>query len=166
MIGPLCAPIGENCVGDNWDASYLIYGRVSVDHGEIYAIAGTLGTRTGNATYVGLSINDSSKFVGVANLPDQVLQDTAQKYTETLTDNVCPATNHTRTADCMFVYYFARDCSVVKALTGENNCFEISTKLIPEGEPIVFALRDYVRPGTERGPDSSKVLAPVLLQVR
>ena len=164
MVGSLCTPIGQNCLGDNWDASYQIYGRVSVDHGEIYAIAGTLGTRTGNATYVGLSVNDASEFIGLANLSDRVLQDTAQMYAPTGT--ACPAKDHTNTADCMFVYYFARDCSVVKSVTGENNCFEIDKKLLPEGDSIVFAVRDYLAPGTPNGPDSSKVLPPVLIQVR
>ncbi|HKK02198.1 MAG TPA: hypothetical protein VJ955_08525 [Desulfuromonadales bacterium] len=166
MVGPLCTPVGENCLGDNWDASYALYGRMSLDAGEIYAVAGTLGTRTGNATYVGLGINKASQFVGVANLSDKNLQDTAQTFVAKLTGNNCPATGHTGTADCMFVYYFARDCSVVEAVTGESNCFTINTKLIPEGDSLVLTLRDYVRPGTERGPDSSKVLPPVLIRVR
>jgi len=129
------------------------------------AIAGTLGTRTGNATYVGLSVNDASEFIGLANLSDRVLQDTAQSYAGELTGK-CPAKDHTNPADCMFVYYFARDCSVVKTVTGENNCFEIDKKLLPEGGSIVFAVRDYLAPGTPSGPDSSQVLPPVLIQVQ
>ena len=168
MVGPRCTLIGENCLLDNWDASYQIYGRVSVDHGEVYAVAGTLGTRTGNATYVGLSINKASKFVGIANLSDNVLQDTASGYAREVSGNKCPAVNNTKTTDCLFLYYFTRDCSVVENATGEKNCFTIDEKLIPLGDhdSIVFAVRDYIRQGTERGPDSSLVLPPMVIRVR
>jgi hypothetical protein len=168
MVGPRCTLIGENCLLDNWDTSYEIYGRVSVDHGEVYAVAGTLGTRTGNATYVGLSINKASKFVGIANLSDKVLQDTASGYAGEVSGNKCPAVNHTKTTDCLFLYYFTRDCSVVENATGEKNCFTIDEKLIPlsDHDSIVFAVRDYIRQGTERGPESSFVLPPMLIRVR
>jgi hypothetical protein len=168
MVGPLCEQIGENCLLDNWDTSYQMYGRLSVDHGEIYAVAGTLGTRTGNATYVGLSINKVSQFVGVANLSDNVLQDTVSGYAGEVSGNNCPAVNHTKTTDCLFLYYFTRDCSVVENATGEKNCFEIDEKMIPSGknDSIVLAVRDYIRQGTERGPDSSRVLPPMVIQVR
>jgi len=167
MVGPRCTPIGENCLLDNWDASYQIYGRLSVDHGETYAVAGTLGTRTGNATYVGLSVNKASQFVGVKNLSDNVLQDTASGYAEEVPGNKCPAENNTKTTDCLFLYYFTRDCSVVKNVTGEK-CFEIDEKLIPsaDNDSIIFAVRDYIRPETERGPDSSLVLPPMVIRVR
>jgi hypothetical protein len=170
MQGPLCVPIGEDCLGDNWDAAYFIYGRVSVDHEAagypVWAVAGALGTRTGNATYVGLSINKVSKFVGVKNFSDRVLQDTAQAYEGEISGNKCPAVNNTKTTDCLFLYYFTRDCSVVENVTGERNCFEIDTTLIPEDDSIVFGLRDYVRPETQRGPDSQFVLPAVAIRVR
>lgn len=168
MVGPLCTLIGENCLLDQWDAALQLYGRESVDHGEVYAVAGTLGTRTGNSTYVGLSINKVSQFVGVANLSAEVLQDTANAYSGVVPGNKCPAVNHTQTADCLFLYYFTRDCSVVKDLTGETNCFEIDKKMIPSGQndSVAFGLRDYLRPGTERGPDSSHVLPSMVIRVR
>ena len=170
MQGPLCVPIGEDCLGDNWDAAYFIYGRISVDQEvtgyPIWAIAGALGTRTGNATYVGFSINKISKFVGVKNLSDVILQDTAKAYEGEVSGNKCPAVNNTNTTDCLFLYYFTRDCSVVENITGEKNCYEIDTSLIPEGDSIVFGLRDYVRQGTQRGPDSSLVLPPMAIRLR
>lgn len=166
MVGTRCTPIGENCLLDNWDASYQIYGRFSVDHGEVYALAGTLGFRTGNAAYVGVGINKASQFVGVANLSDVVLRDTAAAYDVDVVGNKCPAVNHTNTIDCMFLYYFTRDCSVVTNFTGEKNCFSIGEKLIPQNDSIVFSVRDYLRQGTERGPDSSLVLPPVVIRVR
>lgn len=46
----------------------------------------------------------------------------------------------------MFIYYFAcfyfaclaRDWPVVKAFPGENNCFEIDTKTVFEGDFLIF----------------------------
>jgi len=154
MVGPLCTPIGENCLGDNWDAAYQIYGRISVDDGEIYAVAGTLGTRTGNATYVGLSINQISLFKGVANLSDKVLDGTANGYA-----------GEVKNTGYFYLYYFARDCSGLEDLTG-GHCFNIDKTLIPQGDSIVLGLRDYVRPGTQRGPDSSLVLPPMVIQLQ
>ena len=165
MVGTRCEPIGENCLLDNWDTSYQIFGRATVDNGEIYAVAGTLGTRTGNATYVGLSVNKASQFVGIGNLSDDLLADTAGAYSADVPGNLCPAANHAKTSDCLFLYYFARDCSVVQSFTGEKNCFEVDEKMVPQGDSIVFAVRDYLRPGTLRGPDSSQVLNPILLRV-
>jgi len=153
MLGSLCVPIGEDCLGDNWDAAYNVYGRVSFDHGEIYAVAGTLGTRTGNATYVGLSINEIKHFAGVRNLSDKVLDGTANGYAREV--------NNT---GYFFLYYFTRDCSGLKYLTADN-CFEIDKTMIPEGVSVAFGLRDYVRQGTQLGPDSALVLHPMIMQV-
>ena len=167
-VGPRCMEIGENCLLDNWDMALHLYGRPSVDHGEVYAISGTLGTRTGNATYVALGINRVSQYVGVANLSDEVLKDTASGYKGEVPGNKCPAAGHTLTSDCLFLYYFTRDCSVVENVTGERNCFEIDAKLIPpEAQDFVaFSFRSVLRPGTQRGPDSSLVLPPMILRVR
>jgi hypothetical protein len=168
LVGPRCMAIGENCLLDQWDAALQLYGRFPLDNGEIYAVAGTLGTRTGNSTYVGLSINKVSQFVGVANLSDGVLQDSANGYSGAVTGNKCPAVNHAQTSDCLFLYYITRDCSVVKAITGETNCFEVTEKMVPSGknDSIAIGLRDYLRPGTERGPDSSHVLPMMVVRVR
>jgi hypothetical protein len=154
MQGTLCEPIGENCLGDNWDAAYNVIGRYSVDNGEVYALVGTLGTRTGNATYVALGINQVSRFNGVGNLSDQSLDGTASGFA-----------GEVNNTDSFFVYYFARDCSAIKALT-ENHCLEINEELIPAGDSIAFSVRDYLRPGTERGPDSTKVMHPYLMRVK
>ena len=168
MVGPLCMAIGENCLLDQWDAALQLLGRFSVDNGEIYAVAGTLGTRTGNTTYVGLSINKVSQFVGVANVSDEFLKDSANAYSGVVTGNKCPAADHTQTRECLFLYYITRDCSVVKAVTGETNCFEITEKMVPSGknDSIAIGLRDYLRPGTERGPDSSLILPAMVTRVR
>ncbi len=167
-VGPRCMPIGENCLLDNWDMALQLYGRPSVDNGEVYAIAGTLGTRTGNATYVALGVNRVSQYVGVANLSDDALKDTASGYAYQVPGNKCPAEGHEKTTDCLFLYYFTRNCSIVENATGEKNCFEIDEKLVPLGknETLAFSLRNYIRPETQRGPDSSLVLPAMVIRVR
>ena len=145
--GTLCRPIGEDCLGDNWDAAYQVWGPPkSLDNGEIYAVAGTLGTETGNATYVGLSINKTSLFQGIKNISDKVLAGTASAYAGEVSNT-----------SKFYLYYFTRNCAGLEALTG-GNCFEIDDTVIAPGDQMVLAVRDYLRPGTERGPDSSLVL--------
>jgi hypothetical protein len=58
----------------------LLYGPLSLDNREIYAVADTLGTETGNATYFGLGGNQVSIFNGVAHLSKNALEDTAKAY--------------------------------------------------------------------------------------
>ena len=57
-----------------------LYGPLSLDNGEIYAVAGKLGAETGIATYVGLGGNQVSTFNGVANLSDKASEGTAKVY--------------------------------------------------------------------------------------
>ncbi|MFZ2446908.1 MAG: hypothetical protein WAW37_11175 [Syntrophobacteraceae bacterium] len=153
MVGPLCTPFEENCLADNWDTAYQIYGPGSLDHGEIYAVAGTLGTETGNATYVGLGINYAEVFLGVANLSDKDLKETAIGYKGEVSN----------TGE-FYLYYFTRDCSGLEALT-DGHCFELPVTMIPPGRHFGLSVRDYVRPRTERGPDSSLILPSRVLQL-
>ncbi len=37
--------------------------------------------------------------------------------------------------------------------------------MIPAGDSIVLAVRDYIKPGTQRGPDSSLVLPARVLRL-
>ncbi|MBF0558406.1 MAG: hypothetical protein HQL08_06460 [Nitrospirae bacterium] len=154
MVGPSCISIGENCLGDNWDAAYQLYGPASLDNGEIYAVAGTLGTKTGNATYVGFGINYADIFLGVANISNKDLEGTASGY----------ATKVSNT-DKFYLYYFTRDCSGLDGLT-DGHCFELPVTLIPSGRHLGLSVRDYVRPGTERGPDSSFVLPSMVIKLQ
>jgi hypothetical protein len=151
MVGPLCIPIGENCLGDNWDTAYQIYGPAPLDHGEIYAVAGTLGTETGNATYVGLGINYAEVFLGVANLSDKELKGTAGGYA-----------GEVNNAGKFYLYFITRDCTGLGDLT-DHHCFEISEKMVPSGKHFGLSIRDYVRQNTQRGPDSSLVLPSEVL---
>lgn len=153
-VGPLCIPIMENCLGDNQDTSYGLYGPMSLDHGEIYAVAGTLGTETGNATYVAVGVNEVPKLKGVADLSEDDLRGTAKAYVRKV--------NHTHK---FYLYYFTRDCSGLEDLT-DGNCLPIQEDLIPQGGQFAISIRNYIKPGTQRGPDSSKLLPSMIIQLQ
>lgn len=163
LVGESCMKIGMNCLGDTLDTTYLMSGdQLSLDHGEVYAVVGTLATVTGNATYVGLSINDTLLVEGVANVGSDQLIDTALSYEGQVQSNI-----HN-----FYVYYFARDCSDIRALT-DGNCFTINEEMIPScSDPasgpchnFKFALRNYIVPGTRRGPDTTLIQLPRLLKL-
>jgi hypothetical protein len=153
LVGPLCNEYNQNCLGDNWDPAYQLLLPKSLDNDEVYAVAGTLGTETGNATYVGISVNQNSRFKGILNIANEELKDTANGYSEDV--------NNT---DKLYLIYFTRDCSGLKEIT-DDHCYEISTTLIPEGDRIVIGVRDYIKPDTQRGPDSHFVLPSKVLQL-
>ncbi len=64
-----------------------------------------------------------------------------------------------------FLYYFTRDCSGLEYLT-DGNCFELPDTMIPANHHVGFSVRDYIVPGTERGPDSSNVLPTRVLKLQ
>ncbi len=68
LVGPLCDNIGMDCLGDTQDASYQFRGGFGFDNGEVYAVVGTLGTATGNATYVSLGVNNFRLRLGAENV--------------------------------------------------------------------------------------------------
>jgi hypothetical protein len=163
LVGPLCTEIGMNCLGDTQDTTYQFMGQFPLDDGEVYAVVSTLATRTGNATYVGLGVNRFPMKLGVANLSDSELEGTAAGY-----DGVVDVDD----LGLFYLYYFARDCTGLEGLT-DGNCFSITDEMIPicpqPGDPscdrAVFSERDYILPGTQRGPDSLLKLRPVVLSL-
>ena len=159
QFGPDCRAIGMNCLGDNQDASYFLFKPKPLDTGRVYAVVGTLATETGNAKYVGLSVNDASLLKGVLNISDTRLKGSANGYGQ---------------FDKFFVHFFTRDCAAVAGLVG-GECTTITTDMAPRagddkapGDPALkgmfsAAVRAYVKPGSERGPDSTKQLRPWVL---
>ncbi len=139
-----------NCLGDNQDADYQISaGTYHLDDDQVIAVVGTLGTKTGNATYTSLSVNWFPELVGVLNRDDPVLEESAKKFQDELTN---PYTK-------FYVYYFARDCSGLYPW-----CQEISKKLIPRGDTVKIIQRNYINPGSMRGPNPHAVLEPVAIE--
>ena len=144
-----------NCLGDNQDADFQISaGTYQLDDNQVIAVVGTLGTKTGNATYTSLSVNWFPELVGVLNRDDIVLEESAKKFEEVFEDSGDPELYKK-----FYVYYFARDCSGLYPW-----CHEISKKLVPQGDTIKIAQRNYVTPGTKRSPDPFKVLSPISIQ--
>jgi hypothetical protein len=168
LVGPICAnpKVGENCLGDTQDnAVRMSQGRLHLDPltedqpEQVYAVVGALGTETGSATYVGLGLNDSLKQLGIGNVSDDQLKNSARGYGLGMP-----------VAKTFFVYYFTRDCTGLEELTG-GYCFSIPTELLPPCrgaddltcQLLVFSLRNYIVPGTQRGPDSAKLLGPEVI---
>ncbi len=132
------------------DTSYQLYKPDTFDQDKIYAVAGTLGTKTGNATYAGLGINQLSILKGVADLSNEKLDGTASEYSKTV--------NNT---EKFYLYYFTWDCTGLKDLTG-GHCFQLKD-YIPSDDSFALSIRDYVVPDTQRGPDSKYVMPSKVL---
>ncbi len=139
-----------DCLGDTQDATYQFLPGLTLDTGLVYALVGTLGTRTGNSTYVSLGVNNTFIKEGLLNISDTQLLDTALSYGGA-------------NADKLYVYYVTRDCSGLENLTG-GNCLSVGEDVLARcsdasGAPcknVAFVERDYVRPGTLRGPNGDR----------
>ena len=163
QFGPACRAIGMNCLADGQDASYFFAQPRSLDTERIYAAVGTLATETGNATYVGLSVNDASLLKGALNIDNTKLKGSAGSYHSEVAK---PAT-----LEKFFVHFFARDCAPIADLT-DGECTTVTPDMIPlEGDDkalgdqdlhgfFSMAVRSYVKPGSARGPDPTRQLPP------
>ena len=162
MVGPKCFQIGMNCLADTQDTSYQYSFPLPLYENNIYAVVGTLGTRTNNATYVGLGLTATIRMLGFENRSDTDLADTASVY--------APVVNNT---DKFFVYYFSRDCSGLETLTG-GHCMEIADSDLPLcADPkaatcnkLSISLRDYMPPGSHRGPDDNYILPAMVIPLQ
>ena len=161
MVGPKCFEMGMNCLADTQDTSYQYSFPLSMGENNIYAVVGTLGTRTHNATYVGLGLTATIRMSGFENRSDADLADTASAF---------DAVNNT---DKFFVYYFTRDCSGLETYTG-GHCLEISEDDLPLCEDptaatcnkLSISLRDYMPPGSQRGPDDNYILPAMVIPLQ
>jgi hypothetical protein len=164
--GPYCRKVNMWC-GDQPDAGLFGSGPLPLDSGQVYAVVTTLATETGNATYVGLSVNDASTFLSPYGVTDITLKGSAEGYAQTV--------NNT---DKFFVHYFTRDCTRLNEahlLDRSQDCTEIDEQMVPKegsttalGDPTLFGMffpgiRNYIAPGTARGPDTSELLTPRIL---
>jgi hypothetical protein len=163
FVGPLCEKIGMDCLGDTQDAAYQArLGGFPLDFGEVYAYVGPLGTETGNATYVGLGINNGYKMLGVGNVHDDQLKDSAEDYSSEVNNS-----------GKLFVHYFARSCAGLEEYTG-GYCTEITPQMIPICTDstyktcmrVMFTERDYIFPGSRRGPDSAFLLPGRIIKLQ
>jgi len=165
-VGPYCRGINMNCNGDQNDmAIYFSASPLSLDSGQVIAVVGTLATETGNATYVGLSANDASMMAGVTNVLDTDVNgpDGLIKGLKGSADSY-----GVQNSGKFFVHYFTEDCDVLPDSSWRENCSSTLGVVPALGDPalqgkFILALRDYVAPGTERGPDPKKLLTPRIL---
>lgn len=144
-LGPGRGPM--DCLGDSPDSDYQISPSLHIDDGQVIAVVGTLGTETGNATYVSLSINWFPALVGVQNIPDPQLRGTAAPFAGALQHE----------DRFFYVHYVARNCS------GLHPCLEVSKKDVPLQGAIKAIQRNYVAPGSRSGPDPTRMLNPVAI---
>ena len=167
LRGPYCLSINMWC-GERNDTDFFGTRSRPLDSGQVYAVVDTLATETGNATYVGLSVNDASTFLAPTGVTDTALNGSADAYASTV--------NNTGK---FFVHYFTRNCGVLEPLLGQQrlaqDCTSITTKLVPAlgdnsavGHPELKGMffpviRDYIAPGTARAPDATKMLRPRIL---
>ncbi len=161
MVGPTCIGIGMNCLADTQDTAYHFSGKLPLDASRVYAVVGALSTHTGNATYVGLGVNATKRQQGVDNVSDDLLEGSAADYASVVKD-----------PDKFFVYYFARDCASLD-VWARTYCRSIPESAIPDYDPadpnpdqLNFSVRNYVFPGTARGPDSGFSLSPKVIRLR
>lgn len=152
LLGEHCLKRPMNCLGDTADADYQVSQTAQLDSGEVLAAVGTLGTATGNATYTSLSVNRIPELVGAANLSDTDLAGTAEGYAEN--EGVGDASKK------LYVRYFARDCS------GIPNCFVVTEDMVPRGGEMKLIQRNYVVPGSERGPDPKLLVNPRMIVLK
>ncbi len=150
LVGPHCAKRGMNCLGDTQDTSYQSTLNLFLDNNEVYAVAGTLGTRTHNATYTNLALYRSSTLSASVSISDGDLRDTAMSYVQRVNN-----------ADKFYLRYFSRDCSrFVPRLPG---CLSVTEEMVPRGEAMKIIQRNYIKMGTARGPYSTQGLAPYVV---
>jgi hypothetical protein len=142
----------SGCLGDNQDDEPQISGGTyQLDDNQVIAVVGTLGTKTRNATYTSLSVNWFPELVGVLNIDDPALEGSAEKFKGALL--------YSELYTKFYVYYFARDCRGLYPW-----CKEIPRKLVPQGDTIKILQRNYINPGSMRGPDPKQVLNPFSIE--
>jgi hypothetical protein len=162
LTGPECVKVGMNCLAPTEDTAYFMSKRLWLpDNQLVYAVIGALGTETKNATYVGLSLNSSANQLGFDNIEDHTLAGTANEYTA--------VPNHER----LFLQYFARDCTGLEMLTEGSPCYSIGDQLPDCPDPddltctmLALALRNYLFPGSQRGPAPEYSLNPVVITLQ
>jgi hypothetical protein len=158
--GPECVKVGMNCLAPNEDAAYFMGAKLPLPDNRVYALVGALGTQTGNATYVGLGLNSSVTQLGFDNIDGSALLGSADGY---------DVPNHAR----FFIQYFARDCTGLEELTAGSQCYSIGDKLPACYDQadlscamLVLSVRDYLFPGTQRGPASELTLSPRVIPLQ
>lgn len=154
LVGPKCTAIGMDCLGDTQDASYQFRPGLTLDDDEVWAVVGTLGTATGNATYVSLGVNNIALRLGAINVDGTELAGSAEAYA-------------VANADKLYVHYFTRDCAGLESLTlGQCTSVADTEFVVPPSVRAGLVERDYLAAGTQRGPDSAQLLPSIAVKLQ
>lgn len=157
LVGPLGDDIGMDCLGDTLDATYDFGAGYEFDNDEVYAVVGTLGTATGNATYVSLGLNNFRLRLGVGNVEGTRLVGSADPAWYPGVDNL----------DKLYVFFFTRNCEALKDSTHDFcQSVEDTELVIPPGDKASFVERDYVQVGKQRGADPALTLPSMVLKLQ
>ena len=109
---------------------------------------------------MGLGLNSSLTQLGYDNIDDERLAGYAEVY---------DVPNHDR----LFLQYFARDCAGLGALTAGSQCYSIGDQM-PDCydtadltcDMLVLSVRNYILPGSQRGPKPEPTLSPRLIPLQ
>lgn len=64
-----------------------------------------------------------------------------------------------------YLHYLTRDCARIQNLT-DGKCTSIDETALPRGAKFASVVRDYLAPGTKRGPDPTKLLKPRIIKLQ
>ena len=155
LVGPDCEVRGMNCQADAQDTTYIGSQQGGLDNQEVYAVMGSMATLTGNATYVNVSVYEAAEFYGVVSIDNTQIEGSAANF---CASGDCTGINN---VDKFYLFYLTRDCQSL----GLSNCFSIGPDKIAPGKQFKIVQRTYIKPGTERGPDSTKLVLPLMFQL-
>ncbi len=158
--GPYCRDIGMDCLGDQQEAIY--YFTIAPPDRLRASLCGGRHTGHGNRKrhlcgLVGQRRCDHGGRPGRDPPGHRQLKGSADVYASTV-DNTGK----------LFVHYFTTNCDQLENVPGAlENCTKISG-MSTIGDPalqgmIMMSLRDYIAPGTARGPDPTKIPTPRIL---
>ena len=145
-----------NCLAPTEDTAYFMSPRLPLPDDRVYAVVGALGTQTGNATYVGLGLNSSLTQLGFDNIDDDKLAGIRERIT------MCPTTISSSSSISPGT---AR--AKLEALTAGSHCYSIGDQLPDCYDPadptcamLGLSVRNYLLPGSQRGPAPELTLSP------
>ncbi|MCB9254552.1 MAG: hypothetical protein H6617_07705 [Bdellovibrionaceae bacterium] len=162
LVGENCLKLHMNCLGDTQDTDTYRTGSVpSFSHSDVVVITGINHAVTGNASYISLGFSVAETFTGISSVSQTSpnagfvsgeLTGSAEAFLKKVGNGI--PLRLRASAPKFFVRLVARQCE------GLPFCTTISDAQLPLNQDLTVLRRAYIRPGTVRGPDPSKLLSP------
>eukprot|EP00040_Diaphanoeca_grandis_P021339 m.113645 g.113645 ORF g.113645 m.113645 type:complete len:466 (-) comp28285_c1_seq3:336-1733(-) len=134
-----CLVSGADCLGDNRDTRYLMFGDSEFSPTDVYVAIGTNSVKTGKSTYTNFGIYNGNKSTNLtAN--DRDCNGSASPY----------GINDSR----IIVYKFRRNCN------GDAYCLDVPTTSVPLDHPWRIVYRTVLEPQTATGNKLSELVLP------